>query len=168
MPRVLSNWMLREKNLLDSTHAFTMAFEVQIPGAGALHLVNYDRTIVFHGIDYVPFPVDVDALEDANSMALVRLRVTIGNVDRQMMALLDNYWGGAAPLWNVTIWQLDAQRPDEVPYVAGDVFLVAQVATNLMQAVVDVQAEGLTLTRTVPGRRFTATGGFKLIPRRIL
>src|SRR5262245_41931073 len=168
MPRLMSSWMLREKNQLNSTHPLTMAFEVAIPGAPVPYrLINYDQQVLLGGFPFLPFPCDVDAIEDANSMALGRLRVTIGNVDRGMAALLETYWGSSTP-WMVTIWQLDALVPQETPYASGDVFMVVQVATNLQTALVDVQAEGMTLTSTVPKRRFTALSGFPAIPRRIL
>jgi hypothetical protein len=164
----MSNWMLREKNQLNSTHPLTMAFEVMIPGTPVPYrLINYDQPVSMSGFVFAPFPVDVDALEDANSMALVRLRVTIGNVDRGMASLLENYWGPDAP-WTVVIWQIDAHVPQETAYASGDVFTVMQVATNLQTALVDVQAEGMTLTSTVPKRRYSALGGFPAIPRRIL
>ena len=105
--RILSAALLREKNQVESSHVWTMAFEVNIPFVAPYRLINYDQDLVFHGLTFQRFPVDVDALEDANSMALVRLRITIGNVDRGLQALLENYWN-ANTIWSVTIWQLDA------------------------------------------------------------
>jgi hypothetical protein len=106
-----------------------------------------------------------DALEDPTSMALVRLRITVGNVDRGFQSLLENYWEPDRP-WTVTIWQIDTQQPNETPFQAGEVFLVAQVTTDFVGAVVEVVAEGFTLTGTMPKRRYTASSGFLYIPRR--
>lgn len=164
--RILSAALIQEKNRLSSDHTITMLAEVTIPGAPVPYrLVNYDQDILFHGITFVRFPFDVDALEDANSMALVRLRITVGNVDQAFMSLLENYWGPDTP-WTVTLWQIDTQQPNETPFVAGEVFLLAQVSTDFVAAVIDIVAEGISLTGTMPKRRFTASSGFPQIPRR--
>jgi hypothetical protein len=106
-------------------------------------------------------------LEDANSMTLTRLRITAGNVDRGFQSLLERYWGPDTP-WVVTVWQVDLAQPDETPFGAGEVFTVMQVSTDFISAVFDVQAEGLTLSGTMPKRRFTTASGYPFIPRRIL
>lgn len=98
-------------------------------------------------------------------MALVRLRVTIGNVDQSFVSLLENYWGPDTP-WTVTIWQIDATQPNETPFGTGENFLIAQASTDFVSAVVDCIAEGITLSGTMPKRRYTASGGFGQIPRR--
>jgi hypothetical protein len=167
MPRLLSAQLTREKNQVASDHVITMLAQVDIPGAPvAYRLVNYDQDIVFHGIAFQRFSFDVDALEDATSQSLVRLRITVGNVDQAFISLLERYWGPDAP-WSVTLWQIDTRQPDETPFTAGEVFEVAQVSTDFLGAVVEVNAEGLTLTGTVPKRRYTSSGGFQYIPRRL-
>jgi hypothetical protein len=105
-------------------------------------------------------------LEDATSQSLVRLRATVGNVDQAFISLLEHYWGPDAP-WVVTIWPIDTQQPDATPFGTGEVFQVVQVATDFLSAVVDLQAEGITLTGTIPKRRFTQSGGYPNIPRRL-
>jgi hypothetical protein len=167
MPRILSAALIREKNQLASDHTITFLGQLDIVGGPVPYrLVNYDQDVMFHGIVYHRAAFDVDALEDATSMALVRLRITFGNVDQAFQALLENYWGPDTP-WTVTIWQVDTQQPDETPYQAGEVFEVAQVNTDFVGAVVEVIAEGFTLGATMPKRRYTASGGFQYIPRRL-
>jgi hypothetical protein len=167
MPRILSAALIREKNQLQSDHVITWLFQVDIPGAPVPYrLVNYDEDILFHGIPYLRYSVDVDALEDATSQSLVRLRATVGNVDQAFISLLEHYWGPDAP-WVVTIWPIDTQQPDATPFGTGEVFQVVQVATDFLSAVVDLQAEGITLTGTIPKRRFTQSGGYPNIPRRL-
>lgn len=167
MPRLLSTAMLLEKNRLSSDHTITMCFELLIPSAAPYRLVHYDQDLVFHGLTFTRFPVDVDALEDANSMNLVRLRITAGNVDQTFQSLLENFWTQSEP-WTATIWQIDAQQPDITPLSAGEIFTVMQVQTNFVTAVLDVMAEGVTLSGTMPKRRFTSTSGYPNIPRRLL
>ncbi len=167
MPRIMSPQFVREKNQVASDHVLTFLFQVDITGAPAPYrLANYDQDILFHGIPFQRFPVAVDALEDATSQSLVRLRITVGNVNQAFIALLERYWGPNAP-WSVTIWQIDTRQPDETPFTAGEVFQVAQVSTDFLGAVVEVNAEGLTLTGTIPKRRYTSSSGFQYIPRRL-
>ena len=167
MPRILSAALVREKNQLQSDHVITWLFELFIPGAPVPYrLVNYDQDIPFHGIWYNRASVDVDALEDATSQSLVRLRGTVGNVDQAFISLLEHYWGPDSR-WEVTIWPIDTQQPDATPFGTGEVFQVVQVATDFLTAVVDLQAEGITLSGTIPKRRFTQSGGFPNIPRRL-
>jgi hypothetical protein len=167
MPRLLSAALIREKNQLASDHVITMLGQLDIVGGPVPYrLVNYDQDVVFHGIVYRQAAFDVDALEDATSMALVRLRISFGNVDQAFSALLETYWGPDTP-WQVTIWQIDTRQPDETPFQAGEVFQVAQVNTDFVSATVEVIAEGFTLGATMPKRRFTATSGFPWIPRRL-
>lgn len=143
-----------------------MLFEVTIAGApGQFRLANYDQDIVFHGFNFLRFPIDVDTLEEATSASLVHLRMTVNNVDRQLQALLENYWQ-VDPDWSVTIWQIDTLQPDQTPYSSGERFTVLSATTDFIVATFDIQAEGMTLTTTLPRRRYTTTGGFPLLPRR--
>jgi hypothetical protein len=166
--RLLNAALTVEKNRVESDHVWTWAFLVDILGAPAMfRLVNYDQDIVFHGFTYTRFPVDVDSLEDATTAALVNIRVTAGNIDQQFQSLLENYWAQAAdPHWKVTIFEIDAVQPDLTPFGSGQIFTVLSVTTDLIVAVMDLQAEGITLTSIVPRRRFTSSSGFKNIPRR--
>jgi hypothetical protein len=168
MPRLLSAALTFEKNRLDSEHVLSLLAQVDIAGVGTPYRVaNYDQDITFHGLTFVRRPMDVDALEDPTSLALSRLRLTIANVDQEFQAILENYWHPDTP-FTVTIWYpVDMLAPNEMPFGAGDVYTVAQVATDLTSAVVDLQAAGLTLTGTRPKRRFTKTSGFPNIVRRV-
>jgi hypothetical protein len=168
MARLLNPALAVEKNRLESDHVWTWAFLVTISGAPApFRLVNYDQNIVFHGFTYERFPVSVDSLEDATTAALVNIRVTAANVDQAFQSLLENYWAQAAdPDWRVTIFEIDAVQPDLTPFGSGQIFTVLSVTTDLIVATMDLQAEGITLTSLVPRRRYTASSGFKSIPRR--
>lgn len=168
MPRLFSAGLIHEKNQLESTHAFSMAFQLDIDGAPApFRLVNYDQDIVFHGQTFERFPCDIDTLEDATSASIVTLQLTIANVDQQLQSLLENYWAPVIdPQWMVTIWQIDCMDADLTDLESGEVFSVSKVSTDFLSAQVDLQAEGITLGRIVPGRRYTTSGGFLGIPRR--
>jgi hypothetical protein len=167
MPRILSNAMHREINQVESQVPLVWLFVLDIPGAGdPFRLANYPEIIVFHGFLYLPFGVDIDAVEDASSQALIHLRASFENIDQQLQALLETYW---APdnLWQVTIYQVAATFPDEVPLSDGMVYSVGQVSTTWRDAMMELYAEGLSLSSTLPKRRYTALGGFRNIPRRI-
>lgn len=166
--RILHPILVREVNQLDSTHAWTMAFRLDIVGGPVPYcIVNYDQPITFHGTPFLPFGVAVDSLEEATSASLVQIRMTIDNVPRELQALLELYWAPvASPEWSVTIWQLDATQPDLTPFSSGEVFSVMSVPTDLISAVPDLMAEGITLAQIVPGRRYTTSSGYPNIARR--
>jgi hypothetical protein len=96
----------------------------------------------------------------------VKLRIVAGNVDQGLQSLLENYWSQATP-WEAMVWQVDLTQPDETPFGAGEVFTVMQVSTDFLSATFDVQAEALTLGAMMPKRRYTSTGGFPSVPRRV-
>jgi hypothetical protein len=168
MPRLLSAALTVEKNRLESGTVLSMLLQVEVPGAGVPYrVVNYDEDIVFHGLPFLRAPFDVDAIEDVTSMALTRLRLTIGNVNQEFQSILENFWGPDSP-FTVSVWYpVSMASPDETPFGTGEVFVVAQVATDMVSAVVDLQAAGITLTGTIPKRRFTRSSGFPNIPRRV-
>jgi hypothetical protein len=164
--RLFSAALQREIAQVASTHVFTCLFELVIPGApGTYRLANYDQDVLFHGLPFLAYPVDVDSLEEATSSSLVHINVTTGNVDRQVMSLLENYWRDS-PDWTATMWTIDATQADEMPFGAGQPYGVMNVASDLRNGTFDLLAEGWSLVTTVPKRRYTTTGGFPYVPRR--
>jgi hypothetical protein len=166
--RIIDAALTNELNRLESDHVITMAAQIDIAGAPTIYrLVNYDQDITFHGLLFIRASFDVDSLEEATSASLVHVRVTIGNVDREIQSLLENYWASVAdPVWTVTTWLIDAKQPDLTPFGAGEVYSVMNVPTDLVTAQPDMIVEGLTLSRVVPRRRYTTSGGYPSIPRR--
>lgn len=166
--RVLHPILAREINQLESTHVVTWAFEITITGAPLPYrIVNYDQTIVFHGLNFLPFGLAVDSLEETTAGSLTQIRVTMDNVPQEMQSLLENYWAPVPdPYWEVKIWSIDATQPDLTPFSSAEVYTVMSVPTDLVTAVPDLIVEGLTLSRVVPRRRFTTSSGFYYIPRR--
>ena len=159
MPRLLSANMTVEKNKLESAHPWTMLFQVDIAGAaGPLHLAASPEPIVFHGVQYDAWVVDVDDLETPTSTSLVNWRVTKQNVDQQLVALLEAYWFNVIdPDWQVRQWDIDVTMPDEMPYGDANIFSVQQVTTDFYTASFDLVGEGLSLGVVMPKRRYTAT-----------
>jgi hypothetical protein len=167
MPRPMSTSMLVEKNKLESSHPWIYLFQVDIGGVGPYRLAAYDQDITFHGSVYARYPLVIEQMETPTHAALVQMRATVGNVDQILSALLESYWATTAnPDWGVQAWEIDALTPDETPVTASEVFTVQQVVTDTRQAVFDLTAEGLTLTASVPKRRYTASSGYLFIPRR--
>lgn len=169
MPRTISSTLMWELARLESDHVVTFIFEVTIQGAPAvLRYAVYDQDIIFQGFTFSRIPAQVEKLEDATSAALVNLRVTIQNVDRTFSALAENYWSVVAnPLWQVTVWQIDAQQPNEVPYAAGEQFVVQSMVSDFWQVTADLVAEGLSMSMTLPKRKYARASGFSGIPMRI-
>lgn len=168
MPRIMSTDMIIEKNRLVSDQPFALLFQADIAGAPVPYrLAAYSEDIVFHGLGFLRAPLTLDTLEEPSSEALVNLRVTLQNVTQELMELLALYWEPqASPNWQITIWQIIATQPDTTLFSAGEIFSTQQVSTDLQTAVFDLVAEGVTLTSTVPKRRYSTSSGFLHIPRR--
>jgi hypothetical protein len=166
--RILNAALTAEFNRLESDHVITMLAQVDILGAPVPYrLANYDQDIAFHGLAFLRASFDVDSLEEATSASLVHVRVSIGNVNQEMQSLLENYWASVAdPQWLVTLWTIDAMQPDLTPFSAGEVYSIQNIPTDLVTAQPDMIVEGLTLSRVVPRRRYTKSGGFASIARR--
>lgn len=158
--------MIVEKNRLESDHVLTCLFQVDIPGAPVpLRLANYDVPIVFHGLLYEPWPVNVDSVEDTTSSSLAHLRIAPQNVTQEMIALFETYWYDNQD-WRVTMWHIDAMQPDVTAFESGDEYSLMSSPTDLMVATFDLVAEGMTLNTLLPKRRYTTSSGFPNIPRR--
>jgi len=165
MPRIYSANLAREYARVASDHVITAAMQVDIPGAGTPYrIVNYDQDVTFHGFVFTAFPMDLDILEEPTSDALVHIRVTAANVDQAIQSLLENYWG-VDPNWQVTLWQIDVQQPNETPFGAGAILQVDSVETDFLTATFDLVCEGYTLGTLVPKRRYNSTSGFTNLPR---
>ena len=145
-----------------------LLFQLNISVApGAFRLAAYDQDLFFHGEVFTRYPLEAEQLETPTHTALTQVRVTVGNVTQEFQALLENYWVfDRSPQWEVLIWEVDATQPDQTPFGFCDVFSVQQVTTDLLTAVVELTAEGLTLGATVPKRRWNSSNGFNYIPAR--
>ena len=145
-----------------------MLAQVEIPTVGTPYrLANSMEDVVFHGLTFLRSSFAIDTLEDASTMSLVRVRATFENVSRAFQSLCETYWAWDQ-LWTARIWYpVDLSQPDEMPFGAAEVFSVVQVRTDLVGATVDLMAAGITLTGTLPKRRYSATSGFGGIPRRM-
>lgn len=168
MPRIMSTALIVEKNKLQSDRPFSHLFQVEIPGApGIYRLAAYDEDVLFHGQWFFRSPLVVDTLEEPTHAALVTLRVTVQNVNQEVISVLENYWPVSAdPQWTVTIWTICVPIADETNFFDGEVFSVQQATTDLRTAVFEVVAEGLTLGMLVPKRKYTASNGFRNLVRR--
>ena len=99
--------------------------------------------------------------------SIATMRLTVSNADQQIVALLELYWTSVAdPVWLVNVWRVDATQPNETPLIARDVYEVVSVTVDLLQAQFSLRWQGMTLSRRIPGRRYTRSGGFPNIPRR--
>ena len=158
--------LIAEYNRLESDHVLTCLFMVEIPGAPVpLRLANYDGPIIFHGLLYEPWPVQVDSVEDITSSSMTHLRIRPQNVSREIIALFETYWYDNQD-WRVTMWDIDARQPDLTNFESGNVYSLMSSPTDLLTATFDLVAEGMTLNTLLPKRRYTTTSGFQNIPRR--
>jgi hypothetical protein len=158
--------LIVEKNRLESDHVLTCLFQVDIPGAPLpLRLANYDAPIVFHGLVYEPWPVNVDSVEDATSSSMTHLRIAPQNVSQEIIALFETYWYENQD-WRVTMWEIDTMQPDVTNFESGNVYSLMSSPTDLYVGTFDLVAEGMTLNTLLPKRRYTTTSGFANLPRR--
>jgi hypothetical protein len=167
MPRSLSATLTRSKNALESLDPWVFLVELDAPSFPLpIRLANDNVDMVFHEHTYFRFPMNFDAIEENTVGELQRLHITVGNVDQQLMSLLEHYWIPLVdPQWQVKIWQVAATMPDETPYGSYELFDVLGVQTDLLTAVFNLHASGFTMTALVPGRRYTSTNGFPNIVR---
>jgi hypothetical protein len=164
--RLYSLQLIAEQNRLESDHVLTCLFMVEIPGAPVpLRLANYDVPIVFHGILYEPWPVNVDSIEDATSSSMTHLRISPQNVSREIIALFETYWYDNQD-WRVTLWEIDARQPDVTNFESGNVYSLMSSPTDLYIGTFDLVAEGMSLSTLLPKRKYTSSSGFPAIPRR--
>ena len=164
--RLYSLELIAEHNRLESDHVLTCLFQVDIPGAPLpLRLANYDVPIIFHGLLYEPWPVNVDSIEDATSSSMTHLRIAPQNVSREIIALFETYWYDNQD-WRVTLWEIDAMQPDVTTFESGSVYSLMSSPTDLMVGTFDLVAEGMSLNTLLPKRKYTTTSGFANIPRR--
>ena len=166
--RIMSTNMLIEKNQLQSDRPFCHLFQVDIPSAtGPYRLAAYDQDVLFHGQTYFRTALQVDTLEEPTHAALINLRVTLQNVDQEVIALMENYWPYMPdPQWTVTIWTVCVPLAYETDFLSGEVFAVQQATTDYLTAVFELVSEGLTLGMLVPKRKYTTSNGFPFLPRR--
>lgn len=167
--RPLDGTLVTELTRLDSDHPMVYLFEVNIVGApGVLYYTTHHAAIVFSALTFTPMGAQVEQLEDATSSTLVTLRVTIQNITQEFSSLCENYWIAVDdPRWYVTVWQIDALQPALTAYGDGDLMIVSGIDTDLISAVVALAVDGLSLSMTIPKRRYTRASGYPSIPMRI-
>ena len=168
MPRQMSVEMLREKNKLESAIPWIWLLQIDIGGAPTPYrIAAYNEDIVYNGFTWLRYGIEIDVVESPTHAALAQVRATVQNVDQQLQALLETYWVTvASPDWGVQLWEIIATNPSATPVGSAERFSVQQTTTDLLSAVFDLTAEGLTLSSTVPKRRYTSSQGYPFIPRR--
>lgn len=167
--RTLTSPLIASKNALESERPWAYLAQIDIlstPSPGVpLRVCNTADPVIFGGNTFQPFPFKVGTLEENAVGEIRRMSVTAANVDQSIQNLLELYWGPSTdPNWQVSVWIVDVTQPDQTPSSAADVYTVASVATDLVNATFDLRWEGVTLTRIYPIRRYTTSGGFPNLP----
>lgn len=166
MPRTFSAALVASKNSLETTQPWAFLVQLDIAGAGPFRVAGYSQDITFQGNVFTAFPIKVNSLEENSSGQIRRMQVSTANVDQQIVALLELFWASVTdPVWTVSIWMVDATQPNETPATMKDVYTVVSATTDLFLVTFDLQWEGVTLTRRIPSRRYTRSGGFDNIPQ---
>ena len=165
--QTLSSALLQSANAIDGAPPWGYVAELAIAGVSPPFRITSDVVpTVFHGITYAPFPVKTEGLETSSEDVIQRVRMTVPNIDGQIIALCEQYWVAVAePDWTVSLWAVDFTQPDQTPLTFREVFNVNGVTTDFVNAEFDLAAAGKTLSGQVPGRRYNAASNFNLIPR---
>lgn len=166
MPRTFTAAQIANKNALESRVPWVDLLELEITGAPApLRFVNNVESLTFHGNTFQHAGFEVPWLPENSQDRLQRVQAMVQNVTREMSALLEQYWV-PVPIWTIRVWKVLWSHPDDTPLDAAEVYEMLGAKTDLGPKVtVDMRAAGITGGRVVPGRGFTATGGFPNIPR---
>lgn len=90
MPRDLTSSLKTAKNLISGSSAWMILFEIQVTSLEKLFLVNNEETITFADVDYSPFPIGFEVMEESNSGDLPIVNLVVGNVSREISAYMEN------------------------------------------------------------------------------
>jgi hypothetical protein len=167
MPRTFTAAQIANKNSLEARTPWVDLLELEITGAPtALRFVNNVDPLTFHGNTFERAGFRVPWLPENSQDRLQRVQAEVQNVTREVQALLEQYWAAGLAAWTVRLWKVLWSAPDDTPLDSAEVYEVLGAKTNLGPAVqFDMRPAGITGGRVVPGRGYTATGGFPNIPR---
>jgi hypothetical protein len=167
MPRDLSAVLIAEKNQPDSVTPFLWVLELDSADFPVpIRLVNDVQPLTYQGLVYSPFPFEIGAVQENSLAEKQTLSITVANVDRQVISLLNTYWDAVVdPNWTVRLWQVLRSAPDEVPASHAEVFEVLSVDTDLVVANFELHALGIPSRQRSTGRRYTTSSGFSYVPR---
>jgi len=131
-------------------------------------VTDHNEPITFNSIVFNPYPFKLGSVEHNSSSELRRLTLSTANIDRQVIALLEEFWTSILdPLWKITLWVVNTSNPALTPVNSNDKFVILNARTDLFNVSFECQWEGLSLKKTVPSRRYVRSGGFANIPRRV-
>jgi hypothetical protein len=167
MARVLSQMLTLIKNDVTSDDPLVWLFQVESPDFPTpIRFVNDVQSIVYQGLTYQPFPVDITSVQENALGERQQLQGVAANTDQQIISLLNTYWDAVPdPQWTLRLWQVVRSAPDEVPASHAEVFEVLSVDCDLLMATFELQALGIPTRQRTTGRRFTTSGGFPFLPR---
>jgi len=89
MARSLSSSMKSAKNALASSDAWLLLFTVDISDTEVVRITNNEETVTFAGIDYEPFPVVLEGMEESSAGDLPYMNITVGNVGQVLTDYLE-------------------------------------------------------------------------------
>lgn len=166
--------LIRLKNELHVTTPWVHCLLLQFRTAtnpdifGSRSVTDHNEPIIFNSIEFTPYPFKLGSVEHNSASELKRLTLSTANIDRAVIALLEEFWTSVLdPLWIVTIWVVNTVNPALTPINSNDKFVILNARTDLFNVSFECQWEGLSLKKIVPSRRYVRSGGFANIPRRV-
>jgi len=170
MPKTLSAALITAKNQLIQNNPWCYLLQLQYrittaPTWGYFRLTNYSTTITFNGNIFYPSPLSIGEITENSKGEVNRIQIGISNMEPLLLQKLKEYWLSVdSPLWQVSLWIVDTSQPAETAVANKEFFTVMSISTNLLSSVLECLWVGLGFERTLPGRRYTRTGGFPRIP----
>ena len=89
MARDLHSSMKEAKNTLASSDAWILLFTVDVSDTEVVRVTNNEEPVTFAGIDYEPFPVLLEGMEEGSSGDLPYINITVGNIGQVLTDYLE-------------------------------------------------------------------------------
>jgi len=165
--RALTAALAKSKNALNAPNPWAVLAQIDIVGPTSPFCVtDTDSDVVFHGRRFQPFPFRLNNISENAAAEIRRMTIDAANVDQVIISLAEQFWASVIdPQWTVSLWFIDVTQPDQTPLNGADIYTVTSISTDLFSCTFELQWEGVTLTRSVPARRYSTSGGFPSIPR---
>jgi len=139
-----------EKNKLVGEGAWLVLLKIEIPNVATLHLVRNTDPITWRGIEWTPFPFELDDSSEDSKGELPSLTIRVSNVTRSIQYYLEQGQGGIGS--TVTLYVVHSKHLDQWDPEVEEVFEVIDSGTNSQWATFSLGAGYPTMARR-PERR---------------
>lgn len=139
-----------EKNKLSQDGAWLVLLEINMKNVAPIRLVRNTDKITWRGMDWTPFPFDLDDLSEDSKGELPSLAVKVSNVTRALQYYLEAGQGGVGA--TVNLYVINSKHLDLWDPEVEENFEVVDTSTNCQWATFSLGA-GYPLLARRPERR---------------